>query len=113
MASIQGITFDCADPVALSRFWAAVLERPEAVDADEWVAKLPGEPSLLFCQVPEGKTAKNRVHIDLDVTDLDAERARLETLGATFVEEHDEYDGVRWATFRDPEGNEFCAAVHE
>jgi predicted enzyme related to lactoylglutathione lyase len=112
MASIQNITFDAADPVAQARFWAGVLGREVADGSGEYIAVLRGEPTLLFLQVPESKAAKNRMHVDLDCDDLDAERARLEGLGATFVHEKHEF-GLRWMTFRDPEGNEFCAAHHE
>jgi predicted enzyme related to lactoylglutathione lyase len=91
-----------------------VLEReigdvPEG--AGEFVAVLPGSPNWLFLKVPESKTAKNRMHVDLQCDDLAAERERLLGLGATFVHEKDEY-GVHWMTFQDPEGNEFCAAEH-
>ena len=61
--------------------------------------------------VEESKVAKNRIHVDLDCPDLDAERTRLLGLGAEFVHEKHEF-GLRWMTFRDPEGNEFCAAQH-
>jgi predicted enzyme related to lactoylglutathione lyase len=63
-------------------------------------------------KVPEGKTAKNRLHLDLDCDDLTEARRRLELLGASFVHEKDEY-GVHWMTFQDPEGNEFCVAAHD
>jgi Glyoxalase-like domain len=59
----------------------------------------------------EGKTAKNRFHLDLDTETLDGLRPRLEGLGATFVHEKDEY-GIHWLTFQDPEGNEFCVGAH-
>ena len=61
--------------------------------------------------MPEGKTAKNRMHLDLDCDDLAGGRSQLESLGATFVHEKDEF-GVNWMTFRDPEGNEFCVAAN-
>jgi len=64
---------------------------------------------LLFQRVPEGKTAKNRMHLDLHVGDKDreAEVARLEALGAKILYEQDQPIGV-WTTMADPEGNEFC-----
>ena len=74
-------------------------------------AYLPGEQNLLFLQVPEGRVAKNRVHLDLEVDDLDEARGRAEPLGAKVVHEKDEY-GVHWFTYQDPEGNEFCMAAH-
>ena len=66
-------------------------------------------PTWLFCRVPEGKTAKNRMHIDLTADDRNAEVARLIDLGATHVDDKDEW-GVQWSTMQDPEGNEFCIA---
>jgi predicted enzyme related to lactoylglutathione lyase len=112
VATIFNVTFDAADPPALAAFWARVLEREVAPGASEFVALLTGNaPNVLFLKVPEGKTAKNRMHLDLDCPDLAAERNRLEALGATFVHEKDEW-GVHWMTFTDPEGNEFCVAKH-
>jgi glyoxalase superfamily protein len=63
---------------------------------------------LLFQQVPEGKTVKNRVHIDINVGSdaMAAEVARLETLGATVIAEVNAQGG-HWVAMADPEGNEF------
>jgi catechol 2,3-dioxygenase-like lactoylglutathione lyase family enzyme len=112
---IFNVTFDAADAVALAGFWAQVVERPVDEGANEHFARIDGggdEPNLLFIQVPEPRGAKNRVHVDLDAPTLADARARLEGLGATFVHEKDEY-GLRWFTFQDPEGNEFCVGSHE
>jgi hypothetical protein len=67
---------------------------------------------LLFQEVPEGKTAKNRLHIDVHAEPggLDALVARLEALGATCMREVDKGPAGRWWIMQDPEGNEFCAA---
>ncbi|OKJ31501.1 VOC family protein [Streptomyces sp. CB01580] len=67
---------------------------------------------LLFQDVPEGKSGKNRLHIDVhgEPGGLDALVARLEGLGATRVQEVDKGPAGRWWLMRDPEGNEFCAA---
>ena len=116
MATLQNITFDAADPPELAAFWANVLDREISSGANEFVAIIDGapaegRPNWLFLKVPEGKAAKNRMHVDLDCADLAAERARLEALGASFVHEKDEW-GVHWMTFTDPEGNEFCVAKH-
>jgi hypothetical protein len=66
---------------------------------------------LLFQDVPEGKTVKNRLHIDIhsEPGGLDDLVARLETLGATRVREVDQGPAGHWWLMRDPEGNEFCA----
>ena len=108
------VTFDVRDAAALAGFWAEVVERPVNPEANEYFARIDGngvEPNLLFIQVPDTKAGKNRVHIDLDADDLGVARQRLEELGATVVHEKDEY-GIRWLTFRDPEGNEFCVGTH-
>jgi hypothetical protein len=64
---------------------------------------------VFFLKVPEGKTAKNRMHLDVhvDPAELHSRADELVALGATFVAEFDEPEG-HWITLRDPEGNEFC-----
>jgi predicted enzyme related to lactoylglutathione lyase len=65
----------------------------------------------VFVPVPEGKTVKNRLHIDLAPLagdDQDAEVRRLEALGATRVDVGQDNEKVRWVVMADPEGNEFC-----
>ncbi|MCU1550026.1 MAG: hypothetical protein JWR36_586 [Glaciihabitans sp.] len=140
MASKLGnITFDCANPRELSYFWADVFGYPHAdwppdMKADllskglteedlsnRSVAEDPtGEgPRFFFQRVPEGKTAKNRMHIDIrtnpdrraTLEELVAEKDRIVALGATVMVD---FDG-RWGPFeehhfvmQDPEGNEFC-----
>jgi len=117
---IAAITFDCEDAAALAAFWSAALERPVDPGAEEtgiFFASIgrsdpqPGKPTLMFIKVPEPKTVKNRVHLDLDASDRAAEVDRLVELGATVVHDKDEW-GVRWTTLLDPEGNEFCVAAH-
>ena len=106
------VTFDCRDAAALAGFWSQVLDQPLADGADETFARVHGEPNLLFLQVPDPTPGKNRVHVDLDAARLDDARTDLEGLGATFVAER-EARGLRWLTFRDPEGNEFCVGSPE
>lgn len=67
---------------------------------------------ILFQDVPEPKTVKNRLHIDVHSGpgELEALAARLETLGASRVREFDNGPAGHWWVMRDPEGNEFCAA---
>jgi predicted enzyme related to lactoylglutathione lyase len=114
-ATLSTVTFDCADAAGLARFWAAALEWDVAPDPSADFAAVGGPrrprdaPSLMFVRVPEGRTAKNRVHLDLAAADLDAEEARLVSHGAEVVHRRSE-DGDSWVTFRDPEGNEFCVA---
>ena len=66
-------------------------------------------PRVFFLKVPEGKTAKNRMHLDVHTTPdrLQARADELVALGAVYIGEFDEPEG-RWITLLDPEGNEFC-----
>jgi predicted enzyme related to lactoylglutathione lyase len=107
-----GLVLDCHDPTALADFWAAALDYVNVGDAGAYVMLLPNGrpgPKLLLQQVPEAKSVKNRMHLDIDATDIEAEAARLEALGARRaaagpVHEH----GTNWILMTDPEGNEFC-----
>lgn len=134
MANEIQITFDAAAPRALGAFWCEVLgyvEQPppegfatwdDALDAfgidrsdpDRAFAIVPADgdgPRVFFLKVPEGKAAKNRVHLDVRVgtslADREARAAQLMELGATLVGAFDEPEGA-WVTLLDPEGNEFC-----
>src|SRR5438067_12105443 len=81
----------------------------------EYLALEPREQqgfTLTLQQVPEPKIAKNRMHLDLLVPDLQAEVARIESLGATRLTPAPlEQYGQRWFVMRDPEGNEFCLGL--
>lgn len=138
------ITFDCADPAGLATFWAEALGyqvQPPPDGFDSWEAALeafgvprdqwnsrsairPAEgshPRIFFQQVPEGKTVKNRVHLDLRaapglegderMSALETEANRLQALGATRayrIEPDVATMENGFITMRDPEGNEFC-----
>lgn len=123
------VVVDSHDVAAQARWWAATLDWQVLIELDdeavvipsEWPADLdPGAPvprerwnslpqGLVFVTVPEGKTVKNRLHIDLAPhveDDRDAEIARLLERGATLADVGQ--DEVPWTVLRDPEGNEFC-----
>jgi hypothetical protein len=108
--TIDCLGFDCADPAALAAFWAEVLNYKNlpSDDPDEAAVEPKhgkGEP-ILFLRVPEGKTVKNRLHLDLRPDDQAAEVERVMALGATKV---DIGQGKQtWVVLADPEGNEFC-----
>jgi predicted enzyme related to lactoylglutathione lyase len=112
---VAHVTIDCADPVRLAAFWSQATGYP-IEQQDEHLATLSpvqaGQPKLLFVAVPEPKTAKNRVHLDVGVADLGAAAARLIELGATRGETHRGH-GFVWAVMADPEGNEFCIGQPE
>ena len=106
------LTFDCANAATLAEFWSQALDQKLDPDPTETFASIGlhdsdrTDPAWLFAQVPEPKSAKNRMHPDLITPDREAEVARLLTLGATKVADVAE-DGMRWTTLQDPEGNEF------
>jgi len=137
------VTFDCADPAAQAGFWAEVLGYqleappegfetwPDALKAfgvpeDQWNSRsalrpVDGDgPRIFFQRVPEGKTVKNRVHLDVRVAPgltgdermdaFEAEATRLEALGATRAYRVDPAPPLEtgFITMHDPEGNEFC-----
>jgi hypothetical protein len=112
------LAIDCADPAALARFWCAVLDYEVLEEEDELVTigsplqpdgrPGPVPPTLTFARVPEGKTVKNRLHLDVNPTDReqDEEVRRLLELGAGRA---DVGQGEQsWVVLADPEGNEFC-----
>ena len=111
---LRNITFDCADARALATFWSALTGWNVYYDDDPEVVLAPSFPydgtGMLFIPVPEGKTAKNRVH--LDVAPESGTRDELVEValaaGATLVADHRQDDGRGWVTLADPEGNEFC-----
>lgn len=114
-STICNITFDCADPPGLARFWGQVtgrpvIEEPQPGYPDSAVGD-DSRPWLYFVQVPEGKTVKNRVHLDIVPSDRtqDEEIARLTRLGAAVVS--DRRPDVGWVIMADPEGNEFCVEM--
>ena len=119
-SKLTDVAIDCADPHGLARFWCAVLGY-EVQHEDEGVVTIgstgapygnlqvgPVAPTLTFAPVPEGKTVKNRLHLDVNPTDSeqDDEVRRLLDLGARRV---DVGQGeASWVVLADPEGNEFC-----
>jgi hypothetical protein len=114
------VVIDCADHDVMVAFWSAALDGWRRHDvSDQFVALLPPEAGrgsgapgplpLLFQKVPEGKVAKNRVHLDFRSDDRAAEVARLTGLGARTVADHCLGD-LCWTVMADPEGNEFCVS---
>jgi hypothetical protein len=113
MLTVLLTTFDCEDAVALSRFWASALGYEITYEREDWV--MLGDPGrkgvgLGFQPVPERKSVKNRVHLDILVRDepLEAARERLHGLGATTQRFVDNGEAGQHYIMRDIEGNEFC-----
>ncbi|MBT0994808.1 VOC family protein [Cellulomonas sp. DKR-3] len=112
---VSQLTIDCPDPTTLARWWASVLgwvqvEDDEPDDDEVEIAPPAGDATpWLFIRVPETKTVKNRLHVDVrppDGSDQPTELARLLELGATRVDIGQ--GDVPWIVLADPEGNEFC-----
>ena len=110
--TLGNVTIDCARPPTVATFWSEALDLPIDEGAHDFFVSIgrsqPG-PTMFFVAVPEPKTGKNRVHVDLVADDRRAEIDRLVGLGATFVADKDEW-GLSWSVMADPEGNEFCVA---
>ncbi len=112
------LNLDVADLDRMEAFWCAALGYRRKGSVQQYRSFVPESgpgPKLILQQVPEPKTVKNRLHLDLDHEagfDVEAEVARLEALGATrrsgFIEEFGEGG---WVVMADPEGNEFCVCV--
>lgn len=128
MAALRDVVVDCRHPASLARWWAETLDGYRVAPYDEAeLARLRAagvedpedDPTVLvepdgpgpriwfqFQRVPEPKTVKNRVHLDLTVPDLAAGVADLVARGATIVADHD-----TWLVLADPEGDEFCVVA--
>jgi hypothetical protein len=142
MATKVQVVIDCADPARLAEFWGEAIGyviQPPPPGFDSWPAFLQSVgvpesewtsasavvdpdgvgPRFFFQRVPEPKAVKNRLHLDLNITEgpgtpldprkekLAGEVERLTKLGASMVEEHGQRNEY-WLVMRDPEGNEFC-----
>lgn len=142
MAQGLQIVFDAADPRRLGEFWALAIgyvTQPPPPEFDSWeewaeAMEIPEDrwndshaivdpegvrPRIFIQRVPETKTAKNRMHLDVTVSGgpgtpieerrsiIDAEAERLVAAGATALGPMEEH-GVYWVVLQDPEGNEFC-----
>jgi predicted enzyme related to lactoylglutathione lyase len=111
---IHNLTFDCADARRLATFWSTLTGWNVYYDDDPEVVLAPSFPhdgtGMLFIPVPEGKTAKNRLHLDLSPEEgtRDELVERAVAAGATVTGDHRKADGSGWVTLTDPEGNEFC-----
>jgi len=114
---VDGLVIDGADTMALARFWAAMFDTEVASIANEGepneahyvdVAATDGTPLLRFQRVPEAKQLKNRLHLDIEVEELDPAIARVEALGGSVIQPLRTEYGYDFAIMGDPEGNEFC-----
>jgi catechol 2,3-dioxygenase-like lactoylglutathione lyase family enzyme len=112
--TVDTVTFDCADPLRVATFWARALGYEMDHDPDDpeddgaFLLDADGTRRMYFQSVPEPKTVKNRLHLDVRPSGTMAEEVdRLQGLGAT-VRGYIEEGGSFWTQMRDVEGNEFC-----
>ncbi|MEV0678056.1 VOC family protein [Actinosynnema sp. NPDC050436] len=106
---LDQIVVDCREPAALARFWAALLGGTAVDRARGWShVEPPGWPRIAFQPVPEGKTVKNRLHLDVAVDDIPAATATAVGLGATASGSIVTDEQGSFQVVHDPEGNEFC-----
>jgi predicted enzyme related to lactoylglutathione lyase len=107
---VSFLTIDANDPARLAAFWSDVLGTTVAETSDEGrfvFLEAANGHILSFQRVPEPKSVKNRVHLDIRVEDLDEAAASIVDLGGTWDGNELTLDDARWRTLRDPEGNEF------
>ncbi len=106
------VSIDCSDPGSLAGFWEKALGWRVAFQSEDEVAIEPPEsdaPALLFIKVPEPKSVKNRVHLDLAPFAIDDQLTEVERLVSLGARRIDIGQGdVPWVVMADPEGNEFC-----
>ena len=113
VGTLYAITMDVNDLETCARFWSQVLGADILYQNEQYLrlGQKGERPTLLLQKVPEPHEVKNRVHIDLDVADLDAAVRRVQELGGKKLRELNEY-GIKWAVMADPNGNEFCLVQH-
>ena len=106
------IVIDTVDPARIAPFWCALLGvRERGWFGDDYLMLTTdgGAPPVAFQRVPEAKSVKNRLHVDLAVEDLDGAFAQIVAFGGSAVSDVLEMPGgYRWRVMADPEGNEFC-----
>ncbi|HET9849212.1 MAG TPA: VOC family protein [Candidatus Dormibacteraeota bacterium] len=115
-SAVFNITFDCNDARLVAQFWSAATGYELAfIDTPGnpfWLVSPRGGqwPRLVFVTVPEPKSVKNRVHLDLmpEKREQEAELSRLIALGARIVDDRRKIGPGGWIVLADPEGNEFC-----
>ena len=116
VSAVSHTSIDCTNAYEQSEWWKRVLgyvdvaDDPNEPGHEECMILAPdGSHRLLFIEVPEGKSVKNRIHLDLRPTDRtrDEEVARLLAIGATQLADRRTSEGG-WVTLADPEGNELC-----
>ncbi|MFJ8857650.1 VOC family protein [Streptomyces sp. NPDC102451] len=106
-----GVTVDCVDVERVARFWSVLLDRPQGPTRPGWVylgSVDDPQPRLVFQPVTEPKQGKVRLHLDVNVDDIDRGITQVVALGGRSTGERHDYDEGVVVVMADPEGNEFC-----
>ena len=115
VGSISFIVMDTQDPDQIAPFWCEILgtEEETRVGGDQFVLlkATEGAPSLAFQKVPEAKSVKNRMHLEIGVEDLETAKAKVLELGGSVISDTYELEGYFWINVTDPEGHEFDISV--
>lgn len=114
-ARVGAVMVDCNDLETMVAFWGEVLGLQAKVRYPQFVFMSrvsEGGPSLAFQKVPEPRTGKNRLHLDLVSPDPEAFVTRIIELGGSRVEDHS-FEAFHWTVLADPEGNVFCVSKEE
>ena len=111
VANITAVTIDANDAAAIADFWAELTGTSVLDVVDEgrlhFLSAAEGAPEICVQRVPEPKTVKSRVHLDLSATDLRVITERILALGGSWSGEEHALDEYTWRSFQDPEGTEF------
>lgn len=112
IAKLGATVIDVNDLALEKKFWQAVLGVEVGAEPEGYVffKAQEGRSGLTLQKVPEAKTIKNRVHLDVEGPNLDEGIAQLEALGAKVIQPKPS-DGWQWVVMTDPEGNEFCVST--
>ena len=107
------LVIDCSDPDRLADFWCNALGYVRYGQVAQYRSIVPAAggtgPKVMLQQVPEAKSVKNRLHIDVAAADIEAEAERLVAAGAKRARDEPVREfGIAWILMEDPEGNEFC-----
>jgi hypothetical protein len=109
------LVLDCADPMKLVGFWRQALGYREYFADASFAVLVPEEgtsPPLVLQGVPEPKSGKNRMHLDIVVDEIEPEIARLQELGARRIDAGIQtFGATEWVRMADPEDNEFCVCT--
>ena len=113
VGALYAIVIDVNDLDACAEFWSQVLGADILFQNENYLrlGHKAERPTILLQKVPERHKEKNRVHIDLDVQDLEASVSRVQDLGGQKLKQVSEY-GIEWVVMADPDGNEFCLVKH-